>query len=246
MKDINLPVRCLLLAAGLGTRLRPITDHQPKCLVDVGGRPILEWWLNHLETIQCERVIVNTHYHAKQVSQFLKNRESHHMQIVEHYEQQLLGTAGTLLANADFFEGSTGVLIHADNATNTDLNQLIQAHRNRPEHCLLTMLTFATDTPESCGIVEADSEGVVQSFHEKVKNPPGNLANGAVYVFEQKLLEILKASEERPHDFSAEVLPSLLGRIYTCHTLDHFIDIGTPESLNKARQIWSTHDPAAS
>ena len=64
MNDGDLPIRCLLLAAGLGTRLRPITDHQPKCLVEVGGRPILEWWLDKVETIQCEKAIVNTHYHA--------------------------------------------------------------------------------------------------------------------------------------------------------------------------------------
>ena len=246
MKNFDLPIRCLLLAAGLGTRLRPITCHQPKCLVEVGGRPILEWWLEHLETIQCEKTIINTHYHAEQVSQFLNNRKSQLIQIVERYEQQLLGTAGTLLANADFFQGSTGILIHADNATDTDLRDLIQAHRNRPAHCVLTMLTFATETPQSCGIVEIDSGGVVQNFHEKVKNPPGNRANGAVYVFEQELLDILQALEEQPHDFSTEILPQLIGRIYTWHTPDHFIDIGTPESLNKARQIWSTSDPAAS
>ena len=169
MTGVKPPIRCLLLAAGLGTRLRPITDHQPKCLVEVGGRPILEWWLDKVETIQCEKAIVNTHYHAEQVSQFLRSRTPQQMQIVERYEQKLLGTAGTLLANADFFEGSTGVLIHADNATNTELSQLIEAHQSRPEHCLLTMLTFETDTPQRCGIVEADSEGVVHSFHEKVK-----------------------------------------------------------------------------
>ena len=243
MNEVDLPIRCLLLAAGLGTRLRPITDQKPKCLVDVGGRPILEWWLDHLESIQCEKVIVNTHYHAQQVSQFLNNTESKHMQIFERYEHKLLGTAGTLLANADFFQGSTGVLIHADNATDTDLSKLIHAHRNRPTYCLLTMLTFETDTPQSCGIVEIDSDGVVQNFYEKITNPPGNRANGAVYVFEQQLLDILKASEEQPHDFSKEVLSRLIGRIYTCHTLDQFIDIGTPESLNKARQIWTTSDP---
>ena len=168
------------------------------------------------------------------------------MDIVESYEQKLLGTAGTLLNNADFFQGNTGVLIHADNATDTDLRHLIQAHRNRPAHCLLTMLTFTTDNPQSCGIVEIDSDGVVQNFHEKINNPPGNRANGAVYVFEQELLDILRALDEQPYDFSTEILPKLIGRIYTCHTLDHFIDIGTPESLNKARQIWSLSDPAAS
>ena len=107
------------------------------------------------------------------------------------------------------------------------------------------MLTFATDT-QNCGIVEIDSDGIVQNFHEKVKHPPGNRANGAVYVFEQKLLEMLEASQKYPHDFSTEVLPQLVGRIYTWHTRNHFIDIGTPEALCKARQIWSTSDPAAS
>ena len=108
MNRINLPIRCLLLAAGLGTRLRPITDLQPKCLVKVGGQPILGWWLKHLETIHCEKVIVNTHYHAEQVSQFLKDSQYHQMHIKERYEQQLLGTAGTLLANADFFKAAQG------------------------------------------------------------------------------------------------------------------------------------------
>ena len=71
------------------------------------------------------------------------------MSVYESYEQHLLGTAGTLLANADLFQGSTGILIHADNATDADLNQLIQAHRNRPERCILTMMTFTSDTPQS-------------------------------------------------------------------------------------------------
>ena len=84
MNSREMPIRCLLLAAGLGTRLRPVTDHKPKCLVEVGGRPILEWWLEHLETIQCEKTIVNTHYHAEDVSQFLKIREARQMQIYEH------------------------------------------------------------------------------------------------------------------------------------------------------------------
>ena len=72
-----------------------------------------------------------------------------------------------------------------------------------------------------------------------------NRANGAVYVFEQELLDILLASKEQPHDFSTQIPMQLIGRIYTYHTLDHFIDIGTPESLNKARERLNP-DPAAS
>lgn len=246
MNNTNQRMRCILLAAGMGTRLRPITINKPKCLVEVGEQPILGWWLKHLESIKCEEVIVNTHYHADQVKHFINNYKSNNLHITEKYEHQLLGTAGTLLANADFFKGCTGLLIHSDNATDTDLNKLIKAHQNRPKQCLITMLTFTTNTPQSCGIVETDSEGIVQNFHEKVKNPPSNKANGAVYVFDEKLLEILQDSTEELQDFSTEVLPRLIGRIYTCHTLDHFIDIGTPDSLNKARQIWKTFAPGAS
>ena len=246
MEDINKPIRSLLLAAGMGTRLRPITIDKPKCLVEVGNKPMLGWWLKHLETINCKEVIVNTHYHSDQVSEYIKNYKSDVLSIIERYEHKLLGTAGTLLENANFFEGCTGMLIHSDNATDIDLNKLIQAHQNRPRQCLMTMLTFTTNVPQKCGIVELDSDGIVQNFHEKVENPPGNRANGAVYVFDQELIEILQDSFEKPKDFSTEVLPRLIGRIYTHHTLNQFIDIGTPESLNRARQIWQNFDPGAS
>lgn len=246
MENINQPIRSLLLAAGMGTRLRPITINKPKCLVEVGNEPILGWWLKHLETIKCKEVIVNTHYHSEQVSQYIKNYKSDILNIIEKYEHKLLGTAGTLLANADFFKGCTGILIHSDNATDIDLNKLIQAHHNRPKQCLMTMLTFTTLMPQKCGIVELDAEGIVQNFHEKVEDPPGNRANGAIYVFDEKLIEILQDSPEKPHDFSTEVLPRLIGRIYTYHTLEKFIDIGTPESLNQARQIWQNFAPGAS
>ena len=58
----SLPIRCLLLAAGLGTRLRPITDNIPKCLVEVGGEPLLADWLRKLQMIGCKQVVINTHY----------------------------------------------------------------------------------------------------------------------------------------------------------------------------------------
>ena len=237
------PIRCLLLAAGLGTRLKPLTNDRPKCLVEVGGRPIIKWWIDYLERINCEKVIVNTHYHANRVSNYLKNLDKNRMKITEKYEEDLLGTAGSLIAYASFFKGCTGMLIHADNATDIDLNELIEAHTQRPKRCLLTMLTFDTNEPDKCGIVEIDSEGVVIDFHEKVEDPPGNKANGAVYIFEEELLKIIKEWETKPQDFSTDVLPRLIGRIYTHHTNKPFIDIGTPESLNKARQVWNSSKP---
>ena len=235
---MNLPIRALLLAAGLGTRLRPLKNHTPKCLVPIAGRPLLAQWLEQLESISCQAAIVNTHYLADQVVAFLNKRPPSDMAVQQFHEPELLGTAGTLLANKSFFADCTGILIHADNATDADLQCLIKAHRNRPSHCILTMLTFSTRTPSKCGIVEIDSDGVVKAFHEKVSDPPGNRANGAVYVFDQELIEELVALGPRISDFSTQVLPALVGRIHTWHTNAHYLDIGTPDGLLEAQKIW--------
>ncbi len=141
------PLRALLLAAGLGTRLRPITDTTPKCLVPIAGEPLLGRWLRQLEQAGCEAVLVNTHYLAPQVVTFLAARPSGPMALHSVHEPELLGTAGTLLANRAFFCESTGLLIHADNAMAGTLDGLLLAHRQRPSHCLLTMLTFRSDNP---------------------------------------------------------------------------------------------------
>lgn len=233
-------IKALLLAAGLGTRLRPITNTVPKCLVSIGGRPLLEWWLQHLEKIGCNSTLVNTHHLAEMVQNYIKNRHksTSNMEIREVYEENLLGTAGTLIANQAFFENSTGILIHADNATDTDLSQLIHAHQHRPSHCMLTMLTFNTSIPSCCGIVETDKNGVVQAFHEKVDHPPSNKANGAVYVFDPPFLNTLKKFGPTPTDFSTQVLPKMVGRIHTWHTNAHYLDIGTPDNLHEAQTIW--------
>jgi len=240
---MNLPIRALLLAAGLGTRLRPLTNHTPKCLIPIAGTPLLGRWLAQLESVPCQAAIVNTHYLANQVGTFLNKRQPSSMNVQQVYEPDLLGTAGTLLANQSFFAGCTGILIHADNATDTDIRCLVKAHRERPNHCLLTMLTFTTKTPSQCGIVETNSDGVVKSFHEKVSNPPCNQANGAVYVFDRELIEELVALGPGISDFSTQVLPLLIGRIHTWHTTSPYLDIGTPDSLLEAQTIWPS-DPA--
>ena len=95
-------INALLLAGGLGTRLRPLTDTIPKCLVPIGGKPLLERWLDTLSQIDCTRVLINKHYLAEQVDAFLESVDYSDMNVQTIFEEQLLGTAGTLLKNKDF------------------------------------------------------------------------------------------------------------------------------------------------
>lgn len=231
------PIKSLLLSAGLGTRLRPITFKIPKCLVEINNKPIMGYWFDNLENINVDTVLVNTHFLREKVDKFIKNESNRKFKIITTYEENLLGTAGTLISNKEIFINSTCILIHADNFTTFNLKYLVDAHYKRPENCLITMLTFITKTPETCGIVEVDSSGVVQSFSEKSSNPPGNLANGAVYVFDDELLDWLIKNHPSAFDFSIDIIPKLIGKIFTHQTDQPFIDIGTKPTLDEARML---------
>ncbi len=226
-------MKTIILAAGLGTRLRPLTDNIPKCLVPIKGKPLLLIWLEKLKDAGIKYFLINTHYLSEKVNNFLSKSSFYSDCFIVH-EQNLLGTAGTLLANIHFSENQDLILLHADNYCLADFNEFIKAHKLRPKNCLLTMMTFRTDTPKSCGIVEVDEQKIVVGFYEKVDNPPGNLANGAVYILSTEFLEILKENFSYATDFSTEILPHFINKIYTYETHDIFIDIGTIESYKKA------------
>ena len=228
-------MRAILLAAGLGTRLRPLTDIIPKCLVPIKGQPLLSIWLDRLTRAGVGPFLINTHYLADQVEIFVET-SSYSKQVTLVNELALHGTAGTLIANLDYFLGGDGLLIHADNYCLADFVAFQQAHAARPVECLMTMMTFRTADPSACGIVELDERGVVIGFHEKVTNPPGNLANGAVYILSAELLKRLRADFHTVRDFSVDVLNHMVGRIYSYETSEVFLDIGTLENYERANK----------
>lgn len=227
-------MRALLLAAGYGTRLRPLTNTMPKCLVPIRKAPLLDIWLAQLTQANLGPFLINTHYLAEQVEEHIQ-RSPYRDSVTIRFEPDLLGTAGTLRQNLDFFGDQDGLLIHADNYCSIDFEAFIAAHRSRPSGCLLTMLIFEAPEPSSCGIVELDERGVLIDFHEKVPNPPSNLANGAVYIFDKRFMDYLRVTDAS--DFSLKVIPMLLNRIATYKTEGVFMDIGTPESYQAAQSI---------
>lgn len=226
-------MRAILLSAGYGTRLRPLTNIIPKCLIPIKGQPLLEIWFERLSQAGISPFLVNTHYLANQVDDFVES-SPYSSQVSLVHEPQLLGTAGTLRANIDFFQGEDGLLIHADNYCLADFTKFIATHRKRPPSTLLTMMTFCTSNPSSCGIVDLDDRGVVMNFYEKVSNPPGNLASGAIYVLSSKFMDIFQTEFKAANDFSTEVVKNLMGKIYTYKTAHSFIDVGTPETYLRA------------
>lgn len=230
-------MRALLLAAGLGTRLRPITDTVPKCLVPIHGKPLLGYWFDLLMPAGVDRVLVNTHYLPDAVRRFTA-QSPWRSRIDLVHEDQLLGTGGTILKNRSYFGAESFMVVHADNLSHFDVAAFIDRHVNRPPGIEITMMTFETDDPRSCGIVEEDAGGVVHAFHEKVDDPPGTRANGAVYILAPSMVEFMASLNKDCVDLSTEVLPCFLGRIQTFFNADYHRDIGNLASLALARETY--------
>src|SRR5438067_11752661 len=116
----------LILAAGLGTRLRPLTDALPKCLVPIDGRPLLDYWVDRLGAAGVRAARVNTHAHAAQVRAYIERvNAGGRLHLAESFEPALLGSAGTVAANADLADGADEVIIvYADNFSDVDLQRL--------------------------------------------------------------------------------------------------------------------------
>jgi mannose-1-phosphate guanylyltransferase len=227
-------IGAILLSAGFGSRLAPFTDFWPKALMPIGGRPLMDYWLKMLSNHQIRDVIVNTHYLRPTVSKYLK-RPIYKGWVRELYEKDLLGTAGTLREASKILPAKTILLAHVDNWGLFDISDFVKFHiERRPRNCLMSMMTFNTKTPSSCGIVEVDGVGIVRGFYEKQINPPGNLANAAVYLLEPEIIQWV-TDHPAVTDFSLQVLPNFLGKIATFHKEGLYRDIGTPDALKLAQ-----------
>jgi mannose-1-phosphate guanylyltransferase len=182
-----------------------------------------------------ERVLVNTHHLAGKVQEFCASSPWRDRITLAH-EATLLGTGGTILANRAFFGGNPFLVAHADNLTRFSVADFIRAHGERPPGAAMTMMTFTTDSPQSCGIVETDDASLVRRFHEKVKKPPGDRANAAIYIMQPEVLDFLASLGKPVIDLSTEVVPRFLGRIATFHNSDYHRDIGSEQSLRAAER----------
>jgi mannose-1-phosphate guanylyltransferase len=229
-------VKAFLLAAGIGSRLRPITDATPKCMLPVGGRPLLDIWLDAFAQAGVAEVLVNLHYLAEVVQNHLAERTGAPV-VRTVFEPQLLGSAGTLLANRRWVAGEDFFLAcNADNLTDFDLRSLIDAHRENG--AIATLTAFHSPNPSSGGVMEVDSDGTVIGFAEKPEHPVSDLVNAGVYAFQPAVLDEIKG--EPPVDIGYDLLPQLVGRAHAVPIEGYFRDIGTPEAYRLAQEEWVT------
>ena len=221
-------MRAMVLAAGLGTRLRPLTNEITKPMVPVLDRPVMAHILDLLDRHGFEQVIANLHYFPDSIKQYFGERLSY------RYEEELLGTAGGVRACADFFGDEAFLIISGDALTDIDLGAFVARHREAGGIGTLAVKKVS-DTREY-GVVLHDREGRITGFQEKPspEEALSDLGNCGIYIFEPAIFDYFP---ERPFvDWAQDVFPALLEHDVPFHiheVRDYWNDVG---SLSELRQ----------
>ena len=233
-------MKAFLLAAGTGLRMRPITDQIPKCMLPIGGTPLLDLWLDALHRAGVDEVLINLHHLSHIVLEHLHARKGPPV-IHTAFEPELLGSAGTLRHHRAWVEDENFFLaFNADNLTDFDLRRLIEFHCSGDVAATLTV--FPAEDPSRYGVVDIDQSGLVTGFSEKPAAPIGNLANAGMYAFSPSLLA--EIHDTPPSDIGYQLLPRLVGRARALTVDGFFCDIGTPASYRQAIDEWRPKVPS--
>lgn len=227
-------MKAFLLAAGHGSRLRPITETIPKCLVPIRGVPLLAIWLEQCRRNGIDEVLINVHTHADLIREFLR-RNANGIRARVMVEEELLGSAGTLrtnrhwIASDDFFW-----VFYADILSRANLAGMLQMHLERRPWA--TLGVYEVPDPGRCGVVNMDAGGVIREFVEKPAEPVSNLAFSGLMIAAPELLDVIP--DRIPADLGFHVLPQLTGRMLAYPIRDYLVDVGTIENYEKVQATW--------
>ena len=227
-------MKAIILAAGHGTRLKPLTDTTPKCLLPVCGVPMLGIWLNLCRLYGIGEVLINSHSHRESIRKFVReNSDGLTVRITE--EKDLLGSAGTLLENRAWIgQDSEFWILYGDVLTNANLARMLRFHRRHKQAA--TIGVYEVANPSQCGIVTVDDRGVVCDFVEKPENPSSNLAFAGLMVATPSVFEEIPSTT--PVDIGFHLLPRIVGRMAAYPISDYLLDIGTSEKYDHAQRTW--------
>ncbi|MDL2303030.1 MULTISPECIES: nucleotidyltransferase family protein [unclassified Dysgonomonas] len=222
---------CIILAGGLGTRLREVVSDVPKCMAEVAGKPFLSYLLDWCKAQSFGRVILSLGYLSEVVTNWVEKNE-YPFEIVYVKEQEPLGTGGAIKLAMQSVEGDRAVVINGDTFFDVDINMLYEFHKGKLANISLALKPMTNF--DRYGRVELNADNRIIAFIEKQQCKEG-LINGGVYLIDK---DILLSDKELPVKFSFEkdVLEAKISTlpIYGNIQDTYFIDIGIPEDYRKA------------
>jgi mannose-1-phosphate guanylyltransferase/phosphomannomutase len=230
-------MRAMVMAAGAGTRLRPLTFSVPKPMVPVANRPVMEYTLQNLRKHGITELILNLHSYPEMIRNHFKNGEQWGVQISYSHEPQLLGTAGGVKKVTPFFKNQPFLVMSGDGLTDVDLTRLMTFHRQR--RAVGTIGLKPIDTRFEYGVAITDRQGKITRFVEKPlwSDVFSNNVNTGIYMFEPSVLSQIPSG--RSYDFGHELWPKLLknrARIFGYPIKAYWCDVGSLGEYRRAQK----------
>lgn len=231
--------KAMIMAAGVGSRLDPLTQDVPKPLVPIANRHVMDILFEKLLEIGVKDVVANTHYKAEQIIERYKNNELG-INFSHIHEETLSGTAGGVKKCQFFFnEGEDFLVLSADGLSNADLKAGIKAHKQSGAIVTMGIKKIAIEEIPNFGVVVVDNEGFVKEFQEKpsIKDAKSDYINTGIYIFNYKIFDYIPAGTF--YDFAKNVFPDLLSKDIKINTFivnEYWSDIGTIDQYRQSTQ----------
>lgn len=227
------PIDTIILAGGLGTRLRAIVDDRPKALAPVGDRPFLDLLLTFLDSWNCTRnVVVATGYMGDKIESEYARRASYGFRMCFSREERLLGTGGAIKKALAHTHTKNVLVMNGDSFTNVNLAKLLSTHAKTGSDMTIVLKKMADAS--RYGGVEFDETGRIVRFQEKDVADGGGYVNTGIYVIKREIFE--EVQKEKALSLEKELLPAFIsGRVFGYVTRGRFIDIGIPETYRVSK-----------
>lgn len=233
---VNENLKAMIMAAGVGSRLDPLTKAVPKPLVPIANRPVMDILFDNLVSIGVKNVVANTYYLADQIiNRYKNNNFGINFEYIK--EETLSGTAGGLKKCQFFFnEGEDFIVLSADGLSNADLKQGIEIHKKSGAIATIGIKQIPLEEVAHFGVVVTDNEGYITEFQEKpsIEEAKSSFINTGIYIFNYKIFDYIPANTF--YDFAKNVFPELL-KIHSINTFqinEYWTDIGTLEQYEQS------------
>lgn len=238
-------MKAFVLAAGLGTRLRPLTQSQPKVMVEVAGKKILERTIAQLKQAGVSELVINTHYFPQVIPAYFGDGEKCGVKIKYSFEQEILGTAGGLKKAEDQFKSEKEFLVvYGDNVYNIDFTKILNQPMSSEAMVVLFDRTKSPNSGIAGGVVEV-SGGFISGFYEGVNRPDIPYVNGGVYKCTPSILERIPGNQF--YDFGKQVFPEMISQkiplqAYVLEDKEALFGIDNFETLKRTEQYFKNYD----
>ncbi len=234
-------MRAMILAAGLGTRLRPVSGDLPKPLVPVGDRPLIHYTLLLLKRYAITEVIINLHYQGEKIRQELGSGEPFGMRISYSEEPQILGTGGGIIKVREFFKEQTFLVINSDILLDINLDKVVDYHNRK--RAAATLVLREDPEVERYGAIEIDGENRIRQFLGKIPDAPKDLAKRmftGIHVIDPGVYEYIPAGVFSPITDAYVTMLRKGERLFGFTQKGFWADLGTPERYRQVNDDLSS------